>query len=146
MKINPWMFSHHAVLCCYSCCVGFPFRVLWWSTTVLWFRSLGDTVLCLSLSLTHFLSSSEHKASWEGSSSSTLVACCTPSPNNTCNTDECGERESGWDCAVLMYMPQDPPKQYGATRANTNRKVTETNSVQPPEEMKCVKHSRIYLI
>lgn len=43
------MFSHNAVLGCCSCCVGFPFRVLWWSTVVLWFRS-PDTMLSLFVS------------------------------------------------------------------------------------------------
>lgn len=122
MKINPWMFSHHAALYCCSCCVGFPFAVLWWSTVVLWFRS-PDTMLSLSSSFTLclFLSLVLLNTKLLEREVCVLLWWLAAPTNNTCNTDECGERE-GWVglynivCTKTPQSNMGPPGQMPTTR------------------------------
>lgn len=76
-------------------------------------RSLSLSVL-RPVSLALFLSCSlEHKVPWEGSLCSTLVARCPPQ-NNTCTTDECGERER-WVglCNITVCTPRPPQSNTG---------------------------------
>lgn len=106
MKINPWMFSHHGVLYSCSCCVGFPFRVLWWSTAVLWFWSLVTMLsLCISWSYTHLFSWT--KKLHEREVCSTLVARMAPEITDVIQMREtCAWR---YYCMYLRTPNMGPP-------------------------------------
>ncbi len=125
-EINLWMFSHHAVLHCCSCCVGFPFRVLWWSTVVLWFSS-PDTTLSLFVSCSVLVSVSFLNTKLLEREVCVLLWWLVAPPKNTCNTDECGERERERRVGgTSQYCVPRDPKQLGATQANANHKLRET--------------------
>lgn len=109
MEINPSMFSHQTVLCCSSCCVGFPY-----------FAPLEENCgsldqerrhNALTLSRTLFLSFCPEQSSLRGELG-LYIGGLTQTPNNTCNADECGEREKERKVGGILQccVAQDPPK------------------------------------
>lgn len=110
MEINPSMFSHQTVLCCSSCCVGFP--LLCSSGGELWFSGSGEETQCShSVSRTLFLSFCPEQSSLRGELG-LYIGGLTQTPNNTCNADECGERERERKVGGILQccVAQDPPK------------------------------------